>query len=700
MPYSVIDIKEGFYTEDTRSDSPNRWIDGDHMRFVTDVPQKIGGWEQISSQFLGICRSMVSWATPDNSQYMGFGTNLKLYTFYQNQIWDITPYRNAGMLINPFTTTITSNIVNVFQPNNGLVNTDLVMFQNVVPFAGITINGIYSISVVDANNYHITVSTSATSSTTGGGNIVGYAWWKTLTNPFSTVLGSNIVKVTQTNHGCQPNDFIYFMNSAVVGGLTLNGAWEIVEVIDANNYTFTANANATSTVNLAGGTVNYLYEVNTGAVDVATGYGYGASTYGTIAYGTAAPNMGVIYDFPRIWSLDIWQDGLIASPRDGGIYYWPYQEDSINTRATMIPNAPAQSKVVAVWPDSPFLIAFGCTNTLGNYDPLTIRWCNEGDFTEWISNSAEGILANQVLLTSGNYIMGIAKMRGQILIATDTTLYSMYTNGQISVFDFRSVANVKVLSPNAMVEANGVVYIMGDGQFYIYDGTLKVLKCEVRRHVFENLDYSQAFKIYGSINSAFNEIWWFYPVSEEDDNYVVYNYQKDIWYFGTMDRTAFLDIGAGNGTPQAAGSDGYLYAQEYGFDANNEPMYAFLESGSMTISSKNSGGVSVDSRNNFMYVKNLIPDLLETNTAVTLTASTRRFPDSPPVVYGPYTINPGSPAVLDDNGNIIVPAVYATDVIGTRIKGGQFSFKWEMNAKGAIFEVGSLKLLYLPTGTK
>ena len=254
------------------------------------------------------------------------------------------------------------------------------------------------------------------------------------------------------------------------------------------------------------------------------------------------------------------------------------------------------------------------------------------------------------------------------------------------------MGNVNLVSPKAMIEANGVVFLFGYKQFYMFDGTLQVLKCDVRRHVFEDINVGQIFKTYGVINSEYNEVTWFYPSlnSLEVNRYVTFNWQKAIWSFGSMDRTSGVDIGPVSNYPIYAGSDGYLYYHEFGWDADGKPLYAFLES----------GDIMIENRNRFVYVKNLVPDILESNRIVTLTVTTQRFPETYTRIFGPYTVDPGSPPVLDEQGNIITPPIAATDVIGTRIKGGQFSFTWTSNQKGARFEVGDLELEYLPVGTK
>lgn len=678
MPYTKLSIREGFYTEDTRVDSSGRWIDGNHIRFVTDIPEKIGGWQKYnSSTFLGICRSIIYWPTFEDNRLYAFGTNLKLYTIFNGSYWDITPYETGGILRNPFTTTMSSAVVNVLQPNHGLVNGDLVLFQNVTPFAGITFSNTvpYAITYVDADNYTITVSSSATSAATGGGVLVLYAFYYILTNPFSTTISSSIVNVNQTNHGRLVGDYITFLNSSSVGGINPNGTWIVLAVVDANNYTFDSGTLATSTAGPGGGTVNYLYELNPGSANTDVGYGYGVSTYDSGSYGTPRGNQGVILNYPRIWSLDIWSDDLIASPRDEGIYYWPHAiATPVTTRAALIPNAPAQTKTVAVWPESSIVVAFGCTDTLGNYNPMNVRWSAVGDYNNWALTDLSNF-PGEFGLTNGNEIIGVAKMRGQMLIATDTSLYSMYTNGPN--FEFRSLGEARILSPNAIVEVNGVVYMMGDKQFYVYDGTIRVIKCEVRRHVFEDINLQQGFKVFGALNSGYNEVWWFYQsaAGTENDRYVIYNFQKNIWYFGELNRTAFLDTGEVGIYPIAAGSDNYMYNQEVGVDADGVGMDYFLESADMVI----------DQRNRFVYVKNIIPDLLESNKNIILTFTSRRFPQDPGYISRTYTITPG------------------TDVIGTRTKGGQVSFSYQndpIDSLGATFQVGDLEVQYLPTGVK
>lgn len=685
MPYTRLVIKEGFYTEDTRADSAGRWINGDHIRFVTDVPEKIGGWLKLTNQqFLGICRAINTWPTFDNDKYLAFGTNLKLYMLYENIIYDITPYRTGESIDNPFSIAATSTTLSISYPNNGLTTGDLIWFYNTYNVGGAIVNGVYTVTVINSGLFNITLASPATSTVVLGGGIVGATVTFQLTNPFSVVMGSNIVTVVSPNNGVLLNDFVYFQNASTVGGLDLNGEWQVSAVIDANTYQFVAGGNATSTVSSGGGTVYYLYEINTGAADESTGYGYGVGTYGFGTYGTPRPIVGPTGSFPRVWTLDNWGDDLVAAPRDGGICYWTAQQGTITNRAVPLPNAPAQVKSIAVWPESQILIAFGATDLTGNYNPMLVWASDEGNPTVWIPDPVTNTAAF-FLITNGQQIMQAVKMRGQILIATDQAIYSMYEDTS-SLFSFRMNSSIQVMSPNSMVEANGIVIIFGEEQFFVYDGTLRPIKCDVRQEVFYNFNFTQTWKVYGAHNTAFNEVWWWYPSqnSMENNVYVVYNYQKNIWYYGTMARTAFSDTAEILPNPIATGSDGYLYIHEAGYDADQYPLVAYLESGDTTIAE----------RNRFVYVKNVIPDLLVSNSPVLFSMTVRRFPESPPTFVGNFTINPYVP------GTPTAPPVYGTDVIGTRAKGGQMSIRYDITELGAQFKGGDVELLIIPTGTK
>lgn len=705
MPYAHLKIKEGFYTEDTRSDSAGRWIDGNRIRYVTDFPQKIGGWTKLSNfQFEGVCRSMITWTSLENFKYAALGTNSKLYIFFDYEFFDITPYRTGSFQSNIFSTSMSSNVVEVTIVNHGLNTNDYVFFSNVVPFAGITIEGIYKVNtVVDSNNYTIIASTSATSAVTAvGGLFINYYTILDLTNPFSTTLGSSIVTVSQTNNGVEPGDFITYTNFSPVGGINPNGTFTVLTVIDANTFTFDSGQIATSTAGPGGGLGNYAYQINSGAIDTNVGDGYGSLAYGFDAYGTPRDDRGTIFDYPRIWSLDTWGDDLIASPRDGSIYYWFHQGLPVTNIATIIPEAPLQNKVVAVWPESQILVAFGCTTIDGIYDPMCIRWSSVGNPTDWTPETSGGdatSTAGQFILAAGNEVIAVAKMRGQMLIATDTSLYAMYADVE-NTFAFKALTEISIAGPNAMIEANGVIFIFAEQQFYVFDGTLQIVKCDVRQAVFENLNNKQLFKVFGGLNTAFNECWWFYPSANsiENDSFVIYNFLKGVYSYGKLARTAFIDIGEVVPNPMATSPDSFLYAHEFGLDDDNTPMFIFLESGDVTI----------DERNKFVYVKNLIPDLITINKPFQIYITVRNYPQSTPRVFGPYTISPGTPAVLDNNGNVVFPAIPATDIIGTRAKGGQISIKYVQNDPAfpllcnlnAQFEIGDIEVQFVPTGVK
>ena len=435
---------------------------------------------------------------------------------------------------------------------------------------------------------------------------------------FSATNGDATITVADTAHGAVKGDFVTFSGAATLGGLitatVLNQEYEIETIVNANSYTIeakdtdgdTVTANASDSGN-GGSSVVGAYQINVGLDDYVSSTGWSVGPWGSGTFGSAASLDDT--NQLRQYSQDNFGDDLVFNPRAGGIYYWD-QSSGTSTRAinfTSLAGAsdvPTKALQIMVSDVDRHIICFG-SNPIGSssLDPLLVRWSDQESAIDWTPSSTNS--AGGVKISSGSKIVGALRTRQEILIWTDSALHSMRFVGAPFIFSFNELkAGVSMISPNAAVNANGMVYFMDRGSFFTYSGQVSPLPCAVRDYIYGDINLSQAYKVFGTANIDFNEVMWFYPSSgsEEIDRYVIYNYIEDIWSVGTMVRTAWIEAHLEN-NPIAAGKSGtdsnYLYNQEFGHDDDGSAMTAYIETADFDI----------EDGNNFMLVSRVIPDI-------------------------------------------------------------------------------------------
>jgi len=419
---------------------------------------------------------------------------------------------------------------------------------------------------------------------------------------------------------------------------------------------------ATSTVSGGGGAGNFTYEITVGSGESGFAVGYGTGDYGAETYGTPR-TISTFTTELRTWSLDNWGEDLIASPRGGKIYQWD-KSVGLGTRAQEIATAPATNLNVIVSPENRQLIAFGAHNDTTN-DSLFIRWSANEDFTTWIAASDNN--AGSKRLDSGSEIVAALRTRVGVLVLTDVSVHVMQPISGNEIYSFREVASgISIAGPAAGVDANGIVYFMGISNFYIYDGTLRVLPCPNWTRVYDNFDVGQSFGVFCSHVKNFNEIWWFYPSYGQfsNDRYIVYNYVEKIWYYGNMDRQSFHDYSPFFETPFGFDAAGALYTHEDSLDADGEGMVSFIESSDMDI----------EDGDELVHVSKLIPDFDRVRGPVHVLLKGRKYPQAVQFEKGPYSVGGG------------------TDEIGVRIRARLLALRVTSDAPGANFRMGSFRI--------
>ena len=473
---------------------------------------------------------------------------------------------------------------------------------------------------------------------------------------FAATNGDATLTVTDTAHGAVVNDFVTFSGAVTLGGnitaTVLNQEYQIASVPTVNTYTIEAKdadgaavlANSSDTGN-GGSSVVGAYQINTGLNTFVSGTGWGAGSWGSGTWGSSSSVAAA--GQLRLWSQDNFGEDLIFNARGGGIYYWD-ESSGTGTRGVNITSlagasdTPTVALQIMVSDTDQHVIAFG-VNPIGssNIDPLFVRFSdqeNAADWTPTATNTAGGVRIN-----SGSEIIGAVQTRQEILIWTDVSLHSMRFIGAPFIFEFtRLSSDVSMISPNAAVNARGVVYFMDRRNFYVYNGAVQPLPCSVKEFVFSNLNQDQAFKVFAAENNDYNEVTWFYPIGSADSeitNYVTYNYEENLWSVGTLDRGAW-NGGTTRQVPLAttvndSGSN-YLYEHEVGFDADGEAMTAFIESGDLELAEGEF----------FMFMSRIIPDFTfngdQSSAATNIVIKGSDFPLETASTLSTSTITPSS----------------------------------------------------------
>jgi hypothetical protein len=508
-----------------------------------------------------------------------------------------------------------------------------------------------------------------------------------LTNPFDTTNGSPIVLVTDTAHGGITGDFVTFSGATAVGGLTLNGEFEIT-VLTANTYNITASSNASSTAN-GGGTVTAAYQINIGNELAVPFSGWSAGGFGLGTWGFG----GTTTVEMRLWSQSNFGEDLIFAPRGGGLFYWD-ASGGVATRAVNVSSLGGASGVptvvnYAVVSDiNRFVLTFGC-NEIGSsvLDPMLIRWSDQEDAGMWTPSATNQ--AGSLRLSRGAQIISALQARQEILVWTDTSLYSLQYLGAPDVWGAQILGdNISIAGPNSVVYANSIAYWMGRDKFYRYDGTVVPLPCDVRRYVFTDFNQDQYYQVFAGTNQSFNEVWWFYcsADSTEVDRYVVYNYVENLWHYGTLRRTAWIDAKLRD-YPIAATYSHNLVLQEIGTDCNETgtafPINAYILSSEFDM----------DDGDHFVLINRVLPD-------VTFEGSTADSPAITMTLLPLSNSGSGYNSPLSEGGNssnavtrtATIPIEKFTGQVFTRIRGRQFAMRVESTALGVSWQLGASRL--------
>jgi hypothetical protein len=524
---------------------------------------------------------------------------------------------------------------------------------------------------------------------------------------FAAVDGSNILTVSDTAHGAALGDFVIFADASTLGGNVtaeiLNQEYQITTVIDLNSYevTLPVTAGAADTGD-GGALVMGEYQIVAGYAETAPVEGWGAGLWGAGPWGTGTPG-GVVGDTGlRIWSQGNFGEDLIFTLTNGDIFYWDSSGGVTDNRGVFLKDMPSASEVPAialytlVSDVSRFVFALGCNELYStDLDPMLIRWSDQENAVEWLpaaTNQAGGIR-----LSSGSTIKAVKQARQEILVWSDTTLYSLQYVGAPIVWSTQIMGdNITILSDRAVTYSSGVAYWMGSGTFYVYDGRVAPLQCDLRKYIFGDFNYDQIEQVFSGSNEQFNEIWWFYcsATSTTVDRYVVYNYAQSVWYYGTMARTAWIDAGWDD-KPLAAGYNHNLVIHETGIDdvetgiAN--PIEAFVQSSQFDL----------DDGHHFTFVWRIVPDITFEGSTIadpSVTMTLTPLHGSGSGYTDPASVGGVNTAAVPRS--VTIPVEVYTEQLNIRVRGRQMALRVESDGAGVQWQLGSPRIDMRPDGRR
>ena len=514
----------------------------------------------------------------------------------------------------------------------------------------------------------------------------------TITNPFVATNGSPIITVTDAVHGCVNGDFVTFSGATGLGGnitaAVLNREYQIT-LVDGNVYTINAGVNANATDasgSPGGGTVTAAYQINVGPEFQIPTTGWGSGTWSAGPWGTGGTSQAPL----RLWSQINFGEDLIFGPRDGPIYYWDATA-GIGTRGVLLSSlggaldVPTVQKFIFVSDVSRFVFAFGC-NEIGSasQSPMLIRWSDQESAADW--RPAPTGQAGSIQLSDGSELITCLQTRQEIVVWTDSALYSLQYVGVPAVWSSQLLAsNISIYGQNAKAVASGVIYWMGVDKFYKYDGRTQTLRCDLRQYIFSDINQLQNEQVFASTNEGFNEVWWFYCSAGSNvvDKYVVYNYVEDIWYYGAMGRTAWLDSGLRD-YPLAATYTRNLVNHEQGVD-DNETGTALPIAASI-----GSSEFDIDDGHNFGFIWRVLPDITFRGSTGALTPQCNMtlipMRNSGSGFTTPASTNNTSSAEIQRIAT--APIEEFTGQVYIRVRGRQLIFKVDSSRLGTTWQLG------------
>jgi hypothetical protein len=749
MPLQKLQFRPGVNRESTSYANEGGYYASNKIRFRSGQPEKIGGWDKdtgantstlkpTTGTLWGVCRALWNWLNLSSYNLLALGTNLKYYI--QNGVnssyYDVTPLRLPATAVasNAFTTTaftpnpstgdvyatVTCNVAGHGAQSNDFVTiSDVASAVNGIPAASLGTTAApveFQITYISSNQFSIQVyvTSPVTAGTTGAAT-------------FTFQITTGNATFTQNvgwGAGTWGGLIVGTATTAVSGG-TLSSSNTTVTVTSTTGF-----STPTGTLLIDQETITYTGTTGTtftGCTRGVSGAGSGAATTHTngtavvqsttfTGWGAAAPDGVGVGQQLRTWSQSNFGEDLIFNPRGGGLYYWAVNGNpTIFDRGTLLTtgDTPDICNFVMVSDASRFVICFG-VNDYGSalQDPMLIRWSDQENYAQWspsITNQA-----GSYTLSHGSQIVTAIQTRQEILVLTDSAVYSMQYLGPPYVWSFQILGdNISIAGPNAIATANNITYWMGTDKFYMYSGRVQTLPCTLRQYVYNDINLNQSYQFMAGTNEGYSEVWWQYCSANSDviDRYVIYNHLDNVWYYGDwanytgtayQGRTAWLDsalrpnpmavtYGAAGGSTNAL-----LVYHEDGVDDGtvNPP--------NPIVAQVTSSDFDIGDGHNFGFVWRLIPDLSFDGSNV-----------NQPIVM--FTVlpraNSGAPYGNSNNPDVVSAQTYSptvrtyaiqqfTQQVYVRIRGRQMAFKVSSDEIGVQWQLGVPRIDIKPDGRR
>jgi hypothetical protein len=712
-----------------------RYINGQLVRFWDGRPQKIGGW--VNAEYgtitdaggytygiIGVPRAAHAWDDLNGQEWIGIGTASKLYLLSLNQLYDITPLRRQVGLTNAIATTLNSAEVVITDPLNNATIGDYVNINGAQAYEGITLNGQYEVVGASTNTITVTAHQTATGTGAGGGGLITllyditagldspgfyYGWgsgvwsqdtWGTPRSSAGTVntvggtqyvgvasqTGTIVINGTATDSietdGVAADDLaaVAAAINAITG--TTDVTATVFEPATASGATWTPTKltfNYPGSITLSNSTGQTITVAYTGALTPAN--------TGVAQQGTYPANEAGMVQPVRLWALDNWGQGLMASIRDGSVYYWN-RSTGPNARAVSIstnpqypnnPGAPVNTWWTLVSPTNQQLICLGASHD-GINDGLYIAISDTDDYTDFTPTDTNSAYTGR--LSSGSKIVTGKNTRTGVYLQTDTAPY-LLTSNATSVYGSEQLGEkTTILSPNAAIPVGDDIYVMGLRKFYNFDGVLKEIPCDVWAQVFNNFNYALTDKVTSWYNDQWSEVWWFYPsaTATENDSYVIYNYRDKHWSFGQLQRTAATVTSQYYNYPLAMDAVGNVWQHENGVDQVLNGVTTALNSWVQTYDIQTiqrspygaitpGRGLAYNEGAEQIHLSFVVLDIIELTGNMYMTIKTKRYPRDAYITKGPYIITP------------------TADLLSVRARGKLANFTYGSNTVGSFWRI-------------
>ena len=701
MPLQKISFKPGVNKENTRYTNEGGWWECDKIRFRQGTPETIGGWIPYSMNvFKGVCRSLWNWATLTGKNLMGIGTHLKFYIEDGGSMFDITPIRRTVTLgTNPFAATGTTTVT-VTDNSHGAATGDFVTFSGATGTYASTLNAEYQITVLTVNTYTITTASALTAGSYGGSAVVAAYQLSAGPETVSALIGwgsgawgagpwgvgtasstlTDLRMWSQQNYG---EDLIYGPNR---GGIYY---WDATSGTSTRGVLL-SSLGGSVTFTVASPTVVTLSTVLTESSAIQ----FSVSTGGTLPTGISAATTYYLFNVNGLTANLLNAAGSLVNVTGAG---------SGTFSVSLLVDVPTTQNNIAISDINRFVLTLGC-NDYGSaaLDPMLIRWSDQDNPYVWTPDATNQ--AGSLRLSHGSSIISWIVSRQEILVFTESSLYSLQYFGPPVVWGSQLLAdNISIVSKNAVTLASGVVYWMGVDKFYSYNGRVQTLNCDLRRFVFNDLNTSQAATIYSGSNEGFNEVWWLYPSSASTylNRYVIYNYSENVWYYGTIGRSAWIDSGLRplpiSTTYDPTSKTGRLIAQESGLNDNtagtNLPINAYIGSCEFDIGDGH----------NFGFIWRVVPDVTFSNS---LTDPGTGLTPRVNMTLSALT-NSGSGIVSAKSATVTLAAAETasntekfTGQVYTRLRGRQMTMRLESNQVNTAWQCGAQRIDVRTDGRK